>query len=141
MQWEDSHLAGFSPPDTRHTWLPVGNNFRQVNVKTQLDQPDSLLNLYRAILAFRKSSPTLQIGDYVPVDECPPDCYCYYRKLDGCPIILVALNFSPSDQQIKLADQEKGNLVLSTNLDREGEIDLTMFTLRPHEGVLIEMAG
>ncbi|MGW8226067.1 MAG: alpha-amylase family glycosyl hydrolase [Anaerolineales bacterium] len=139
MQWEDSRFAGFSPANTGHTWLPLGNNLRQVNVKKQLDQPGSLLNLYRTILAIRKSSPSLQIGDYVPVDGCPQDCYCYYRQLDDTPKILVALNFSPKGQQIKLVEQQKGQLLLSTNLDREGEVDLSKFALRPYEGVLIEV--
>jgi alpha-glucosidase len=139
MQWEEGRFAGYSPPNTKHTWLPLGENYRQANIKTQLDQPDSLLNLYRTILAFRKSSPSLQVGAYAPLDGCPQDCYCYYRQLDNYPKILVALNFSQGDQQIKLTEQHKGRLLLSTNLDREGEVDLSKFALRPYEGVLVEV--
>jgi hypothetical protein len=51
--------------------------------------------------------------------------------------VLVALNFSGQDQQLSLSGLGKGKIVLSTNLDREEEIDLAGFTLRGNEGCII----
>ena len=49
MQWDDSPNGGFSPQGV-DTWLPPGADYIQVNVKNQLSQPHSLLNLYRSLL-------------------------------------------------------------------------------------------
>lgn len=139
MQWDGSHLAGFSPPQTSKTWLRLADNYQQVNVKQELDQPDSMLNLYRKLLAYRRSSPSLQVGEYIPLDELPEDCYGYFRHQAGYPKLLVLLNFSPQELPVDLPSQNKSSLIISTSQDREGDINLAELTLRGHEGLLIEV--
>lgn len=139
MQWDAHPHAGFSPPQVQKTWLPLGDNYRQVNVKTQLLDPTSLLNLYRQLLAYRKISPPLQVGGYHPHDDVPSECFVYHRQDVDSTKVLVALNFSPQEMLINLKGYGKGNLILSTNLDRVEKVDLTSLHLRGNEGVLIEI--
>lgn len=139
MQWDDSHLAGFSPPQTRKTWLRLADNYQLVNVKQELDQPTSMLNLYRKLLAFRRSSASLQVGEYSPLDGLPENCYGYFRQQAGHPKLLVLLNFSPQVMQVDLPEQKRGSLVISTFQDQEGDINLTELSLRGYEGLLIEV--
>ena len=143
MQWDASRHAGFSPLETPATWLPVGEEARTVNVERQLAEPASLLNLYRQLLAYRKTSPGLQGGDYQPVEGVPDECFVFLRRLGGgapgTPSLLVALNFSPQAMDLSLPELGAGEVVLSTGLDRSGEIDLAKIHLRGDEGLLIEL--
>jgi glycosidase len=139
MQWTDGPQAGFSPDGSAELWLPLAENYRQVNVAAQLADPTSILNLYRQILAYRKSSPALCWGDYRPLDPVPSSCYAYTRSLPGGgPSVLVALNFSSQEARLDLPNLEAGRLVLSTALDRSGNLPGGEVLLRPNEGVLIE---
>jgi alpha-glucosidase len=141
MQWDSSPNAGFSPATTHKTWLPLAPDCKQNNVERQLEQPDSLLNLYRQLLALRKSSPSLQTGDYFPIDAVPGDCFAYRRRSAGHPAMLVALNFSSDEIRLDLPDLISGRLILTTYMDRSEEINLGELTLRGEEGVLIELSG
>ncbi len=139
MQWDASTLAGFTPPGTQRTWLPVAENFQQVNVEIQLHQPGSLLNLYRKLLAYRKIAPALQIGNYYPIDGVHEDCFAFRRYHPGHPPLIVVLNFSAQDLTLELSEHGIGYIVISTNLDREEKVDLPGLHLRKMEGLMIEV--
>lgn len=137
MQWDDSPHAGFAPASTKRTWLPVSADFKENNVKQQMTDPRSLLNLYRRLLAYRKRSLPLLRGEYLPLDNIPPECYAYLRRLPHHPPVLIALNFSEDEAEINLTPPEHGHLLLSTHLDRDGKITTDRINLRPHEGLMI----
>jgi alpha-glucosidase len=134
MQWSDEPHAGFAPPETEELWLPLDENWQEVNVEAQLDDPNSLLSLYHRLLAVRKENPALQVGSYQPVDDVPAACFVYRRRGAG-QSLMVALNFTGAPQLVPL-DQE-GTVLLSTHLDREGEDLQNELELRPNEGVII----
>ena len=48
MQWNPDENAGFTSPGTK-PWLPLNEDIQQVNVSSQLEQPESLLNSYRQL--------------------------------------------------------------------------------------------
>jgi hypothetical protein len=52
---------------------------------------------------------------------------------------VVALNFSSKEQKLSLPELGTGRIVLSSVLDREGEVDLADFNLRANEGCIIEL--
>ena len=61
MPWAaDAHNAGFSEAKP---WLPVGPDHAALAVDRQHGDADSLLNLTRRLIALRKASPALAIGD------------------------------------------------------------------------------
>jgi alpha-glucosidase len=142
MQWDDSPNAGFSAPEVADLWLPIAANYKEVNVANELKDPRSFLNYFRRLLAYRKSTPALLWGDYRSLDlqspETQENCFVYERTA-GDQHVVVALNFSGQDQELSLSGLGKGKIVLSTNLDREEEIDLAAFTLRANEGCIITL--
>jgi alpha-glucosidase len=138
MQWSAAPNAGFSPPDTSHLWLPLGDDYRTTNVAQQRDDPTSTLTLYRRLLAYRSATPALQRGSYRPVENACPDCYTYLRTWED-EQRLVALNFSDRPQSIRLPLTGSGRVVLSTHLDREEPVEPSEFELRPHEGVVVDL--
>ncbi|HET9588548.1 MAG TPA: alpha-amylase family glycosyl hydrolase [Anaerolineales bacterium] len=141
MQWDASPNADFSPPGVE-TWLPLAPDYEVVNVEKQLQDPYSMLNFFRELLAYRKNSPALRVGDYRSLDagsaEAQANCFIYERQA-GDRRALVALNFSREEQHLSFPDMGTGTIVLSTDLDREGEVDLTHLNLRANEGCIIEL--
>ena len=142
MQWNASPNAGFSSPDVKDLWLPLAANYDKVNVANQLRDPQSMLNFYRKLVAYRKGSPALLGGSYRSLDlastESQQNCFVYERQA-GDQRLMVALNFSQQDQELSLPRLGTGMIVLSTGLDREGEVDLASFNLRANEGCIISL--
>ncbi len=138
MQWDDSPHAGFSPPQAPGTWLPLNEDYQQNNVAAQLQRSNSLLNLYRKLLAYRKTKPVLQIGSYSPIDGIHKDCFAFRRHLPGHSSLTIVLNFSAQDLTLQLNKGGMGLIVLSTYLDREEKVELTELHLRSHEGIIVE---
>ena len=135
MQWDSSQNAGFSP---REPWLPVCADSTVRNVANQNEEPTSILNLYRRLIWYRKESPALLSGMFRAVDAGNDDCLVYRREHPNGPC-LIALNFTGETHKLSLPDIGNGQLVISTYLDRQETISLTKFTLRPNEGVIIEI--
>lgn len=142
MQWDDSPNAGFAAPDVNDLWLPVASNYEEVNVANQLNDPKSFLNYFRKLLAFRKSSPALKWGNYRSLNsgsaEAQKNCFVYERKAHDQRLVIV-LNFSSQEQELKLPESGMGKIVLSTNLDRDGQVNLADLSLRANEGCIIEL--
>ena len=126
MQWDDSFQAGFSPEGAADPWLPLTDDWPDRNVAKHLENPRSLLNVYRTLLAYRKSSPELQAGDYRQVDA-PAGCLAYAR--DG-GALTIALNFTDTKLELGFS----GTVAVTTYLDDGATPSL----LRPHEGLIIE---
>lgn len=139
MQWDDSPNAGFSDADVPRLWLPVGDDYQEFNVEKALDDPASILNLYRRLLSYRKATPALQWGDYHPIDPIPEDCFAFTRLAASEPTRLVILNFSSRDQKVSIPELGTGRIALSTSLDRSEQVDLGDLTLKGDEGLIIEL--
>lgn len=139
MQWSDAPNAAFSSPETLSTWLPLSEDYPHVNVETQIEDSTSILNLYRRLLAYRKTCPALQLGKYRPLDPVPQECFVYLRELEGENRLLVALNFSTKECRLNLGPNGDGYLVISTAMDRSESVSLADLKLRGREGVIVEL--
>jgi glycosidase len=142
MQWSEARNPGFSPPTTSELWLPLAEEFETVNVDRQLDDPTSILNLYRRVLAYRRGTPALQQGSYEPLDGVangmPEGCYAFRRAISD-EQTLVALNFSNREQRLTLPSLGEAVMVVSTHLDRSGSVDPSALSLRANEGLIMEL--
>lgn len=137
MQWNDSPNAGFSA-DGVETWLPLGREFPAVNVSKELDDPVSMLNLYRTLLAFRRSSPALRLGSYEHIKTDDEGCLVFLR-LEGRQQVLVAVNFEEKETTLDLSKYGKGTIRMSTGMNRTGPVMLENLKLDPLEGLVIEL--
>lgn len=140
MQWSPAEWAGFSAPGSKHPWLPVAANYKTVNVQTESADPKSFLNYYKALVALRNSNSALNVGSYRTVAmnnaDAAKHCFAYLRE-DGGKKVLVALNFSDSPQSPGLNLSGKAAGLLSTGMDRDGDMDLAALTLKPNEGIIV----
>jgi alpha-glucosidase len=138
MQWEAKPNAGFCAEGV-NPWLPVSGDYATRNVEVQSVNPTSILNLYRRLLALRRSSQALQHGSYCSLDGFAKECFVYLRKADD-EQKMMALNFSQTEQTVSIQDfASSAKILLSTHLDREECINLRYLRLRPYEGCIIAL--
>lgn len=64
MQWDASPGAGFS---TGTSWLPITKNAGWLNLAAQVDDPNSVLSFYKALIKLRGKTPALRDGEFEPV--------------------------------------------------------------------------
>jgi alpha-glucosidase len=132
MQWDASPHAGFT---TGTPWLPVSPSFRTANVARELADAGSLLNLYRRLLRFRRTSEALRLGSYTPIDA--GDGVFAYLRQAGAERLLVLLNFENEPRRLSLAQLTPGaELVIST---RERPARLEPLVLGANEGIVVRI--
>jgi alpha-glucosidase len=137
MQWDSSPNAGYCSPSA-HPWLPIANDYEHINVAIEREDPMSMLSLTRALIRLRNAIPALQSGTYHPIENISGDCFAYLRQFDQ-QRYAVFLNFSGTEYTLALSSAQKGHIVISTHLDREGAVDVTSLSLRANEGCIIQL--
>ena len=143
MQWNNGVDAGFSTAKT--TWLPVGGDYKTVNVAAEEKDPNSLLNYYSKLIHLRKENPQLQDGDFVPVDESNNKVLSYLRKTKDGKAVLVSLNFTGSDQTANIDSAGKGvsgthaKLIVASYANAPGVSDLSKISLPPYGSYVAEI--
>ncbi len=103
MQWSSDVNAGFSGKDP---WLPVPASYKTNNVAVESKDPNSVLSMYRKVLALRHTNEALIEGSYMALNEDDANVMSYLRSYKG-KAVLVALNMSASPQKVtfNLADR------------------------------------
>jgi len=90
MQWDGTKNAGFSP--AQKTWLPVHENYTNINVEKESNSENSLLNTIQALLKIRKQENTLQEGSLELLEGLPSGVLGYAREIKNDKVV-VLLNF------------------------------------------------
>ncbi len=134
MQWTPGTNAGFSQTQP---WLPLADDFRHENVENQRGDAASMFNLYRRLIALRRSRKPLAQGSYQPI-VASGDLLLFVRR-EGNERLLVALNMGNQAARLP-AKGLVGSLLLSSAAGRAGEEVTDALDLRPDEGVVIELA-
>lgn len=122
MQWNAEEHAGFT---TGKPWLAENPNYKDINVKKQQEDSDSVLSYYKKLVALRKDpsyKETIVYGDFIPCEDCGHNLIAYLRRSEE-QTILVAANFGLEEQTIKLPATENGKVYAGgkTLLDNGGK--------------------
>ena len=89
MQWDDRPGAGFSEADPAELYLPVDEERGRPTVSGQRDDPDSLYNLVRSLIALRKQASALSAdGDFIPLTRTGYP-FVYLRRSASQEILVV----------------------------------------------------
>ena len=136
MPWNGGYNGGFSTAAEEDLWLPVAADYERINVEAQLADADSILNLYRSLLALRAGSAALREGTYAAHPASDAHCFCYWREADG-ERRLIALNMSGEERRLRLG--VSGRVAVSTHRSRTGRAVAGDLSLAPNEGVVIEV--
>ena len=130
MQWSAEKNAGFS---TGEPWFCVNENYRTVNAAAEEADPDSLLNFYRELIAFRKREPVVRHGSYTELLPQSPNFYCYSREYEGRRLLVIA---SLVAKETYFTCPEGFNLMDGELIFRNRELNVVVnnaFTARPYE--------
>jgi alpha-glucosidase len=129
MQWDASRNAGFS---SGQPWLPLEPNCNAHNVQLLSSDPQSILSLYRELIAIRRAHPALKLGRARVIGD--DDNVLTYERTASGQRIVVALNFGPDPQLLPVCGLAQPRILLSTQMDRAG---LGTRHLRGNEGLIL----
>ena len=125
VQWDDSENAGFS---TGKPWMRVNDNYKEINVASQVNDPNSLFSFWKQSLKIRKEYKDLLIyGSFKILDKENQKIFTYVKEAAGQRAYIV-LNFTSESLKFENLDGGKLELVHS-NVNVEDES-----TLSPYEG-------
>jgi len=110
MQWDSSKNAGFTKSKP---WIPLNKNFKMINVTNQEEDPHSILQYYRKMIAFRKANKTLVYGEYKDLEPNHSKLFIY-KRWDEKYMFLVAHNFSDNLEEFS-TDYIKDHTLSSSN--------------------------
>lgn len=138
MQWNDQPNAGFT---TGEPWLRVSPDYLRVNVASESQDANSVLNFYRQLIWLRKATPALQRGSYEPVIERPVGQMAYLRQTED-QAVLVCLNFLSRPATVESDPAQlparEWRVLLSSVSGNEKKIQGPSMDLAPYEARILE---
>ena len=111
VQWDNTENAGFT---TGTPWFYVNENYTEVNVASQENDENSILNFYRKAIKLRKELSSVRYGNYTEFGKHSSKLYTYARE-DKQQKSLVVCSFSENLEQWKVPagfDMNKAELIL-----------------------------
>ncbi len=133
MHWDDSENGGFSKVEP---WIKVNPNYKEINVKNNLEDEDSIFNHYKKLIQIRKQNDVVVYGDFKLLNKEDKSIFAYIRELDGERLLVVA-NFYGDNEEFILdrnIKYEKAEIILSNYKDSSKNID--KINLRPYEAII-----
>lgn len=125
MQWDDTEHAGFT---TATPWIKVNPNYKEINAKNQVNDPNSIFSCYKRLVQLRKEYPVFVDGRFQLLLEEDENIFAYERQSTDEKLIVIC-NFYGKTLEMPLKETCKDmDLLLGNYADiTEPEI------LRPYE--------
>ena len=118
MQWNGKSNGGFSDAKP---WFAVNPNYAQLNYEAQKEDPDSLLNFYKRMVAVRRRADleeTFIYGEFLPRYEKEDGILAYERRDEKNRLLILT---SARKERVKLPFEERVGEILLDNYDTEGK--------------------
>ncbi len=123
MQWDDSQNAGFT---TGTPWINVNPNYKTINAAAQVNDPDSIYNFYKQLIALRHAHDIIVYGEMDLLYEDAHDLFAYTRSYNDEKITVLA---NWSDHEVTYDLTPEGDLLITN------DEDVTPHTLKPYQAV------
>jgi alpha-glucosidase len=133
MPWDTSENAGFT---TAKPWLPLHADWPTRNVARMTEESQSILTLYRQLLALRRDCLALSIGDFVLLNV-EDEILAYERRYDAERLI-VALNLGEQPHRLQLPDWARDNRLLLSTVEDAAPVEGGAVLLRSNEAVVLK---
>lgn len=101
FQWDSRRNAGFTEGNP---WITVNPQYQNINLELQKDDPESVYNYYKKLIALRKQKEykdTFVYGTFEPVYTDMKRIMAYYRRGEKQDILIVG-NFEMDQKKIEL---------------------------------------
>lgn len=132
MQWRgDQAHAGFT---AGQPWIPVNDNFTEINVAQNLAEKDSVFATYQQLIQYRKDHDIVVKGDFQLLYPDHPAVFAYKRQWQDDAFVVFA-NVSEEEQTVDVAELSLNDVIIN-NYDevtvRDGQL-----TLAPYQAIAI----
>ena len=136
MQWSEAANGGFSYAEP---WIKVNPNHTFINVASQIEDPNSVMQYYRRLIRLRKEKSIIVEGTYRLLEPDHEDLYVYMRTCENQELLVIC-NFKDKEVSMELPEKFRSNSdVLIHNYDQELSIDdMGGLVLRPYEALVME---
>ncbi|MFD2670176.1 glycoside hydrolase family 13 protein [Marinicrinis sediminis] len=140
MQWDDTGHGGFSKAE--QTWLKVNPNYKAINVKAQLEDPESVFHYYKSLIQLRKDSPVSDVmvyGKYQLLLAEHEGVYAYTRTFET-DTLLVLCNFQDDTYSLALDEVHtlQGAAPIIGNYSAP-QLEGETIVLRPYEALVLQL--
>lgn len=135
FQWSAGKNAGFSEGTP---WLGVNPNYTRINLESQINDPDSVFQYYRKLIALRKNpqyKETIVYGKTTPLWTDRKNLMAFTRSSEEQTLLVIA-NFQNEPQSVTL-DAPYKKVVLGNYADVQ--TDGTEVTLKGYQAVVLEL--
>jgi alpha-glucosidase len=130
MQWSDDQEAGFT---TGTPWMKVNPNYKEINVKKQLEDEHSILSFYKKMIQLKKNNDVFTYGKYELLLEEDPQIYVYTRESETNKVVVLS-NLTGEAATFAVDELElKHDQLLLANYEIDPHDNLNEFTLKPFE--------
>ena len=135
MQWDDSQHAGFT---VGTPWLKVNPNYKEINVKEALEDPDSIFYYMKRLIRMRKANEVAVYGDFREYEPENESLYIYERNYEGKKMFVV-LNFTEHEVPFRVPEglNTGGAALLIDNYKGDAALEDRM--MRPYEAAVYVM--
>ncbi|WP_380677402.1 glycoside hydrolase family 13 protein [Salinigranum sp. GCM10025319] len=135
MQWDTTDNAGFTNGEP---WLPVNENYPEINVQAALADPDSVWYYYQRLIDLRHDEDVFVYGEYDLL--CPDDerIYAYTRTL-GDDVMLVVLNWSAESARFDAGGIDVADAAVVVGNYDDPPVTPDEEALRPYEAVVYRL--
>lgn len=133
MQWDDTEHAGFT---TGTPWIKVNPNYKEINAKSQVKDPNSIFSCYKRLVQLRKEYPVFVDGRYRLLLEEDENIFAYERQNADQKLVVVC-NFYGNTVEMPLQETCKDMKLLLGNYAEIAEPG----TLRPYEARMYIQEG
>ncbi|CAM2859831.1 alpha-glucosidase [Dolosigranulum pigrum] len=132
MQWRgDQAHAGFT---AGQPWIPVNDNFTEINVAQNLAEKDSVFATYQQLIQYRRDHDIVVKGDFQLLYPDHPAVFAYKRQWQDDAFVVFA-NVSEEGQTVDVAELSLNDVIIN-NYDevtvRDGQL-----TLEPYQAIAI----
>ncbi|MEH7305534.1 glycoside hydrolase family 13 protein [Neobacillus drentensis] len=132
VQWDETDHGGFT---SGTPWINANPRYKEINVKSALEDPQSIFYFYQKLISLRKEMDIIVEGDFRLLLKDNPALFAYERKWKS-ESLLVLCNFS--ENELIIDDEElvnslpKYKMLLSNYDGQEAN------ALRPFEVIVLK---
>ncbi len=131
MQWNNDNNAGFT---SGIPWIKVNPNYKQINVRKAIQDPNSVYHYYEKLIQLRKSNKTAVYGKYDLILPNHQKIFAYTRTL-AAEKLLIIVNLSNKDTVFTMPKSISYNSIklLLGNYTNVSEKAINNIMLKPYE--------
>lgn len=130
MQWDSLPNAGFT---TGTPWIGVNPNYKEINARTQLEDPDSVFQYYKKLIQLRHTMDVAVHGVYELLEPEDEKLFVYLRTLEQEQLMVVC-NFT--EQELPVPECVSDRIGPDTRLLLSNYKEQRDSVIRPYEAAV-----